>query len=62
MNIQSFVENLHARDSAYFWAFINNKFDCGLDTTTVLNCQSCGEPIDIDFQINSEFFRPKFEF
>ena len=62
MNIQSFVENLHARDSAYFWAFINTKFDCGLDTTTILDCLSCGESIDIDFEINSEFFRPKFEF
>lgn len=62
MNIQSFVEKLHARDSAYFWAFINNKFDCGLDTSTPITCSSCGQIFDLPFEINSEFFRPKFEF
>lgn len=61
MNIQSFVESLHARDSAYFWAFINKKFDCGLATTTPITCSSCNEMFDLPFEINSEFFRPKFE-
>ena len=58
---QQYVEHLSGRDSAYFWWLLNDSVECGLDTTEEVTCPSCGEDYDLEFQINSEFFRPKFK-
>lgn len=57
---QAFVEKLQGRDSAYFWWKIDDVVKCGVDTTSEVTCPECGEEYDLPFQINSEFFRPKF--
>lgn len=57
---QAFVEKLQGRDSAFFWYKIDDAVKCGVDTTSEVTCPECGEEFDLPFQINSEFFRPKF--
>lgn len=57
---QAFVEKLQGRDSAYFFWQLDELVKCGVDTVTEVTCPECGEEYDLPFQINSEFFRPKF--
>jgi hypothetical protein len=59
---QTFVKKMHGRDAAYYWFILNKSFKCGLETTTQVKCPGCDEVFDLPFEINSEFFRPKFEF
>lgn len=56
-----FVKELTGKDSAYFFWYTDKHYDCGLDTVSFENCLSCGEEFDLDFSINREFFRPRFE-
>lgn len=58
---QEYVGNLVGKDSAYFFWKINKIANFGVDTTSTVVCKDCGEEFDLPFEINSEFFRPKFD-
>lgn len=54
-----YVEEMHGRDSAYFWHVLNNiKF--GYDSKVSVECEKCKEEHEFGLPINSEFFRPSF--
>lgn len=57
---QKFVESMTGKDSAFFWWTIDNSIKCGVETSIPVRCTNCGEEFDLEFTINSEFFRPKF--
>ena len=55
-----YVNNMHGKDSAYFWYKLNNvKF--GYDNTVQVTCDQCGQDVEVPLPINEEFFRPKFD-
>lgn len=56
---QKYVQDMHGRDSAYFW-FKLNEVLLGYDTSIEVECDSCGGEIEDVMPITSEFFRPKF--
>ena len=58
---QQFCETLLGYDSAYFWAMIDEAVNCGVDTEIEHTCVNCGEDYNVEFQMSSEFFRPKFK-
>lgn len=56
---QGYVENMHARDSAYFW-FCLDEIKIGYDTTVEVICPECRREIESELPITKEFFRPSF--
>lgn len=56
---QKYVENMHSRDSAYFWHIIDS-ISFGYDPTVNVTCPKCGEEFEFLLPMNREFFRPKF--
>ena len=59
--IQNWIENLHARDARYF----DSKYDeissrYGMDLHVFDICPKCGEEIEFDLIVTTEFFRPKY--
>lgn len=56
---QGYVENMHARDSAYFW-FCLDEIKIGYDTTIEVMCPDCRRDIEFEMPITREFFRPSF--
>lgn len=56
---QSYVQNMHGKDSAYFWWKIND-VKIGYDTTIEHTCSACGNEFESTLPISSEFFRPTF--
>lgn len=61
--IQMYVENMSAMDSAYFTQAYNKHVEgVGLDTSCFDVCESCGEELVFDLPFTSEFFRPTFDF
>lgn len=58
---QEYVQEMHARDSAY----INYKLDqieLGYDTEVEIEaCGQCGEAYEVNLPMTSEFFRPSFD-
>lgn len=60
--IEIYVENMSAMDSAYLQQVINSKIDSiGLDTECHDVCTSCGAELVFNLPFNSEFFRPTFD-
>lgn len=57
---QLYTQNMHGRDSAYFWWSLN-KVLVGYDTTVECTCPNCGADYEIGMPITSEFFRPSFD-
>lgn len=57
---QRFVQDLHGKDSAYFWWKIND-IKIGYDTEVEHTCSNCGTDFDITMPISGEFFRPTFD-
>lgn len=57
---QAYTQNMHSRDSAYFWWKIN-KILIGYDTTMELTCSECNSDYETAMPITSEFFRPTFD-
>lgn len=61
--IQLYVEQMSAMDSAYFdQAYSKLTSKVGMQTTCHEECPECGEIIDFELPFNSEFFRPTFDF
>lgn len=61
--IQRYVENMDALDSAYFvQAYEHKTEDIGLTTLCSGQCSVCGEELNFTLPFNSEFFRPTFDF
>lgn len=58
---QQFCEGLLGYDAAYFWAMLDEAVQCGVDSEIEHTCQNCGEDYSVEFQMSSEFFRPKFK-
>ena len=56
---QNYVQNMHGKDSAYFWWKINEK-QIGYDTSIEHRCSNCGNEFESTLPINAEFFRPTF--
>lgn len=56
----SYVNQLHARDTAYIFDRMNH-IKMGYDTKVPFKCNLCGYTDDIQMPITSEFFRPEFE-
>lgn len=56
---QAYVQNMHGKDSAFFWWKINEK-QIGYDTSIEHRCSNCGNEFESTLPINSEFFRPTF--
>ena len=56
---QQYVQNMHGKDSAFFWWKINEK-QIGYDTSIEHRCSNCGNEFESTLPINSEFFRPTF--
>lgn len=57
---EKFVRGLVGHDSAY----LDFKFDelkLGYDYEVTVKCPTCGEDIETVFEMNSEFFRPRFD-
>ena len=58
---QQYVQNMHARDSAYMQWKINN-YKLGYDMTVdIESCPNCGEEFEVPMPMSSEFFRPSFD-
>ena len=57
---QKFVQNMHGKDSAYFWWKIND-VKIGYDTEVEHTCSNCGADFEITMPISGEFFRPTFD-
>lgn len=61
--IQKYVEEMDAMDSAYFSQFYDKVTgDVGLVTLCTGTCSACGEELKFNLPFNSEFFRPTFDF
>lgn len=62
IEIQMYVERMDALDSAYF-SQVYNKISngVGLDAVGSGTCSACGESLEFDLPMNSEFFRPTFD-
>lgn len=62
-DIEKYVEEMAAMDSAYFEQAYSHKMNnIGLTTSCEDVCESCGEELVFELPFNSEFFRPTFEF
>lgn len=60
---EMFVENMQAMDSAYFSQMYDHIVgDVGMDTVCTDVCSSCGEEMKFNLPMNSEFFRPTYDF
>ncbi len=60
---QMYVEKMQAMDSAYLRQAYDAKIGkVGMTTRCYDTCSSCGEDIEFELPINSEFFRPTFDF
>lgn len=60
-SIQSYVENMHARDMRYFDSKYNDiTNNLGMDIDMLEICPSCGRDIEYTLPMTSEFFRPKY--
>ena len=57
---QRYVQEMHGRDSAYFWWKMNS-IKIGYDTDIEHTCSNCGTDFDIAMPISAEFFRPTFD-
>ena len=58
-----YVEKMLAMDSAYFEQAYNKEVEGpGLQMEVMDTCSECGEDVVFDLPINSEFFRPTFDF
>lgn len=57
---QGYVNEMHARDSAFFW-YVIDEVKIGMDTLVEEECSSCGNELEFDLPINREFFRPSFK-
>lgn len=60
-SIQSYIENMHARDMRYFDSKYSEIADSlGMDLNMIDICPSCGEDINYTIPVTSEFFRPRY--
>lgn len=57
---QAYTQDMHGRDSAYFWSQLN-KILIGYDTTIEAICPNCNTEYEMSMPITSEFFRPTFK-
>lgn len=57
---QEYVSNMVGKDSAYYSWKLGEVANFGIDTSALVECKDCGEEFELPFEINSEFFRPKF--
>lgn len=61
--IEKYVEQMPAMDSAYYFqAYQRVSKDVGLNTLCTGTCSACGEELKFSLPFNSEFFRPTFDF
>ncbi|AMM44844.1 baseplate hub subunit [Bacillus phage SP-15] len=62
IQLQNFVEELHTRDTAYIKNRMS-KVKIGIDTTIFEECpnSACGEDVQFELPINSEFFHARFD-
>lgn len=59
--LQSYIENMHAKDMRYFDSKYNEVADnLGMDLNMTDICPSCGGDIDYTIPVTTEFFRPKY--
>lgn len=56
---QGYVEEMHAKDSAYFW-YCLDEIQIGYDTTVEVVCPGCRQDIEFAMPMTKEFFRPTF--
>lgn len=54
------LNSLKAKDVAYL-DYLRNKYDFGYQDSVTVECKSCGKMFDADFEMTSEFFRPRFD-
>lgn len=60
--LQSYVENMHARDMRYFDSKYNQKVDSvGMDLEMTRVCPICSVDVNFVLPITSEFFRPTYD-
>ena len=63
IEIQKYVEEMQAIDSAYYDQAYNRVVNgIGMNTVCIDTCSSCGEELKFELPFNSEFFRPTFDF
>lgn len=57
---EKFVRELVGRDSAYLDSKLNS-VKIGYDYLVTVRCPECGQEFETVFEMNSEFFRPRFD-
>lgn len=63
IEVQMYVEQMSAMDSAYFQQAYNKLTNkVGMNTVCHDVCDHCGEELSFGLPFNSEFFRPTFDF
>lgn len=58
--LQTFIEEMHSKDSSYFKNRIN-KLKVGYDTDIIEECPKCQDEVRFDLPITAEFFRTRYD-
>jgi hypothetical protein len=58
--LQSYVEEMAAKDSSYIRHRIN-KLDAGIARTIVVHCNRCGEDVEVPVPMGANFFHTDFD-